>query len=202
MEKGIVFVVSGPSGAGKSTIIKELEKYDRKIKFSVSATTRVRRRGEAEGVNYFFVTEQKFKKMVDDNEFIEWAKFQGSYYGTPKKFIEDTVNSGFDCILDIDVQGALQIKEKMKEAIFIFIAPKSIAVLKRRLFKRSTEDESVIKKRLLIAHKEMQYIDMYDYFIINDDLETAVKDIKSVINAERRRTFRKPCVAAALKNKI
>lgn len=202
MEKGIVFVVSGPSGAGKSTIIKELERYDRKIKFSVSATTRAHRRGEKEGVNYFFVMEQKFKKMIDGHEFIEWAKFQGNYYGTPKKFIEDTINLGFDCILDIDVQGALQIKEKMEEAIFIFIAPKSIAVLKRRLFKRSTEDESVIKKRLLLAHKEMQYIDMYDYLVINDDLKTAVKDIKSVINAERCRTFRKLEMTTALKNKI
>lgn len=202
MKKGIIFVISGPSGAGKSTIIKEIERHDKNIKFSVSATTRRRRRGEKEGINYFFVTKPKFKEMIKDHKFIEWAKFQNNYYGTPESFIKDTVKNGFDCILDIDVQGALQVKNKIKDAIFIFITPKSISVLKKRLLNRKTEDGDIIEKRLLTAHKEMQYIDMYDYFVINDELEKAVKDIKSIIKAERCKTFRDPEIVKVLKKKI
>lgn len=202
MKKGIIFVISGPSGAGKSTIIKEIERHDKNIKFSVSATTRGRRRGEKEGINYFFVTKPKFKEMINDHKFIEWAKFQNNYYGTPESFIKDTVKNGFDCIMDIDVQGALQVKNKIKDAIFIFITPKSISVLKKRLLSRKTEDGDIIEKRLLTAHKEMQYIDMYDYFVINDKLENAVKDIRSIIKAERCKTFRDSETVKVLKQKI
>lgn len=202
MNKGIIFVLSGPSGAGKSTIISALKKDDGKIKFSVSATTRNPRRGEKEGVDYFFINEIKFRKMTDNHEFIEWAVFQGNYYGTMWRMVENIINSGFDCILDIDVQGARQIKERIDDAVFVFIAPKNINVLKKRLAERKTECEAEIRKRLSIARKEMQYINMYDYVVVNDKFEAAVKDIKSIIKAERCKTIRNLEIIKDLKKKI
>lgn len=202
MKKGIVFVVSGPSGAGKSTIIKEALKNNRRIRFSISATTRKKRRGEQNGVHYFFVPEKKFKEMIRKDQFLEWAKFQNNFYGTPRAFVQETIERGFDCIMDIDVQGALQVMKKVKDAVFIFIAPKSLSVLKHRLFKRKTEGPNIVEKRLLTAHKEMQCIDMYDYFVINEKLIDAVNETNHIIMAERNRVSRNSEITARLKQKI
>lgn len=190
MGKGVFIVVSGPSGAGKSTIIRELIAKDSKLKFSISVTTRAKRRGEKEGVHYFFVTKEKFGQMIEKDEFLEWAQFQENFYGTPQKFIKDNLNAGFDCILDIDVVGASQVMKKMKDGVYIFVAPKNVSVLKKRLHNRKTENEGVINKRIVIAHKEMRYIDKYEYFVINDDLAETVDKVGAIISAERSKTFR------------
>ncbi|MFH1453973.1 MAG: guanylate kinase [Armatimonadota bacterium] len=202
MKKGIIFVVSGPSGAGKSTIIEKLVKRDKRLKFSVSATTRPKRRGEKEGIHYFFVNKEKFKNMIKKDNLLEWAEFQGNFYGTPEKFVNETVNKNYDIVLDIDVQGAVQAMKKLKDAVYIFITPKSLAVLRNRLISRRTDDAGAIKKRLKIAHGEMQHIDMYKYFVINDDLNEAVKGVKAVITAERSKIARNKDVITKLKKKI
>ena len=189
-KKGLIIVISGPSGAGKTTVCKEILKRRKNTVFSVSVTTRKPRNGEIDGKDYFFISEKKFKRMLKNNELIEWAFVHNNYYGTPKKFLHRTINSGKDIILDIDVQGGMKIKKFFPEGIFIFLMPSSWKVLEQRIRKRAQDDEKTIKVRLKNAKKEISYISDYTYFVINDKLENAVKSIISIIEAEHRKISR------------
>jgi guanylate kinase len=180
----MLYVVSGPSGSGKSTLCKMALSKIENLSFSISHTTRPRRKSELHGRDYYFISEQQFKKMIDNKDFIEWAIVHGNYYGTSKKEIEEKASKG-DVLLDIDVQGAIQVRSKFKNAIFIFIMPPSYNVLKRRIINRGNEKLSSIEKRLTIAREEIKYYKDYDYLIINDELDKAVKELVSIIISQR-----------------
>ncbi len=183
--KGMIIIVSAPSGAGKTTVCNALMKSDKNIVYSVSTTTRKPRKGEKNGREYFFVDEKVFKADIKKEKFAEWAKVHDHFYGTSKKFLNDTISKGKDVLLDIDVQGAVKIKKQYKDALMIFIMAPSIKVLKERLLKRNKDSLDVIKVRLANARKELSYIPKYDYLILNDKLDKSIENIKSVINAER-----------------
>lgn len=185
-ERGLLIVISGPSGVGKGTVADALMKRRPDICFSVSATTREMRAGEQEGINYFFKTEDEFKSMIQRNEFLEYMQVFGkNYYGTPRKYVEDKLNGGTSVLLDIDVHGAMQVKQNAAEAITIFIAPPSLQVLKRRLIGRNTETPAAIERRLAECKTELSYIPKYDYVVVNDDINTAVLSIEAILNAAR-----------------
>lgn len=185
--KGLLFIISGPSGVGKGTIRKEISKIFPELKYSISANTRLPRPDEREGVDYYFISREKFESMIRENKFAEWAVVHGEYKGTPLDFLIQQRKIGNDVILEIDVQGAQQIKEKFPEGIFIFIAPPSWEDLVERLKKRGTETEDNLKKRLNDAFEEIVQIENYDYIVINDQLGKAVKKVESIIIAERCR---------------
>ncbi|MCG8484376.1 MAG: guanylate kinase [Clostridia bacterium] len=186
MDKGLLIVISGPSGAGKGTICRELIKVS-DIEMSVSETTRVPRKGEVHGKNYFFVKKENFLKKVKQEGYLEYAEVYGNYYGTPKEFIMNKIESGRSVILEIDFQGALQVKEKYSEAIFIFILPPSMKELKKRIVNRGSETEESFNKRFGNALEEISYIDKYDYCVVNDKVDVAVKKVKTIIEAEHYR---------------
>jgi guanylate kinase len=188
--KGVLIVISGPSGAGKGTICKELiEKHDN-IYISVSATTRSPRAGEVDGVNYYFLTKDEFKDKVESNGFIEYANVHGNYYGTPKLNVEKMLNEGKNVILEIDIQGALQVKDNFEEGVFIFILPPSMEELKRRIIKRGSETEESLMTRFKNAYKEINYVSKYNYAVVNDTLDLAVSKVEAIINAEKCRVDR------------
>lgn len=181
--KGIIIVVSGFSGAGKGTIMKALiSKYDQ-YALSISATTRDPRPGEENGREYFFVSNEEFEKLIAENGLIEHAGYVNHYYGTPRKFVEDKLNAGIDVILEIEIQGALQIKEQYPDAVLLFVMPPSAEVLEQRLRGRGTESDEVIKQRLKRANEEAVGIENYDYIVINDKLEDAVERVHGIITA-------------------
>ena len=184
MKSSILVVISGPSGVGKTTIIKAVLSRRNDVIFSVSCTTRPRRPGEVHGKDYFFITEQEFRAMIDKGEFLEWAEVHGYLYGTPRKFIEKAFKEGKSVLLDIDVQGALKVMETFKDGVFIFIAPPSIEDLEKRLRKRGTETEESLRRRIEDAKWELQNIDKFEYLIINRDLDEAIYDLDSIITAE------------------
>ncbi|MGM0501163.1 MAG: guanylate kinase [Bacillota bacterium] len=186
-ERGNLIILSGPSGVGKGTILSALmDDYD-DIHYSVSATTREARAGEENGEDYYFLAEDKFKALVEQGEFLEWAQVHNNYYGTPIKYVKENLEQGEDVILEIDIQGAEQIKEKELEAIFVFILPPSLEELKSRIYHRGTETEEAIKTRLKNAEKEISKVQEYDYAIVNDDIDASVQKLKSIIIAERCR---------------
>ncbi len=181
--KGIIIVVSGFSGVGKGTIMKSLtSRYDQ-YALSISATTRDPRPGEENGREYFFVSNEEFEKLIKEDGLIEYAGYVGHYYGTPRKFVEDKLNAGIDVILEIELQGALQIKKQYKDAMLLFVMPPSAEELEKRLTGRGTEPADVIRKRLARANEEAVGIENYDYIVINDDLDECVEQVHSIINA-------------------
>ena len=181
MKKGKLFVISGSSGVGKGTLISLLLKNNSKIMLSISHTTRAPRQGEIDGVNYFFRTKEEFQKSIEENAFLEWAQYSDNFYGTKRKFVERKLNEGFDLILEIDTQGALKVKEQMPDAILIFILPPSLKDLENRLRGRKTETEEAIQKRLNFVESEMKNSSLYDYQIVNDDLQMALEKLKGII---------------------
>jgi len=189
-KKGLLIVVSGPSGAGKGTICKAILEQHPEIQLSVSVTTRPPREGEVDGVNYFFKSEEEFLSMVEDGEFLEYAKVFDAYYGTPKKYVKDKLLAGQDVILEIDIQGALKVKEKFEEGVFIFIVPPSMEELKRRIVSRGTESQEAIVKRFQRAYQELNFISRYNYVVVNDTIEEATKKIEAIIIAEKCRVDR------------
>ena len=184
MRKGKAFIISGPSGVGKSTVLGELLKKRKDIYFSVSATTRAPRPGEVDGVHYHFLDVDTFRQWIDQNEFFEHAEFVGNYYGTPKKYVYEAMENGKDVILDIEVQGAMQVKAKMPEVVRIFIAPPNWTELERRLTNRGTDSADKIQKRLQRAKDDFDTANIYDYFVINDTVEGAVAELDAIMTAE------------------
>ena len=188
---GLLLVISGPSGVGKGTLVNALMERNQKIKMSVSATTRAPRPGEIEGVHYFFKTEEEFKAMVDRGEFLEYIHVFGSkYYGTPRSFVEQQLASGYDVILEIDVQGAMKVKQAFPDAVLIFITAPSMSEIKSRLIGRGTETMEQVEKRFATAFEEIKMIPQYDYVIINDVVDVAVHHMEAILEAERCRTSR------------
>ncbi|MCI6580924.1 MAG: guanylate kinase [Oscillospiraceae bacterium] len=183
MNKGILIVVSAPSGCGKGTILAEVMK-DEKFYYSVSATTRSPRPGETDGVNYHFLGREQFEELIKTGGMLEYAEYCGNYYGTPRDKVLEKINEGKNVILEIEVQGAMQIREKCPEAVFVFIAPPSVAELRNRLEKRGTETPEVINQRVSEAAQEISFAYRYDYVVVNNILEDAVNDFISVIRAE------------------
>jgi guanylate kinase len=189
-ERGLLVVVSGPSGVGKGTVCGMLRKRNPDLVYSISATTRSPRQGERHGVNYFFHTKDEFLVMRDNGQLIEWAEYVGNYYGTPRQFVEEKLNAGEDVILEIEVQGAKQVKEQFPEGIFIFLLPPSMDELKRRIMGRGTENVSTIHRRLHVASSECKELAIYDYAVINDRLERACEKIEAILIAEHCHTSR------------
>lgn len=186
--KGSLFIVSAPSGAGKTTLCKELCKSMPRLKHSVSYTTRTRRKGERDKVHYFFVNRTEFRKMIEKGEFAEWAVVYGNFYGTSIRKIEVLKNKGYDIILDIDIHGAMQMKQKYNDAVYVFILPPSIKVLQKRLRGRMSDSDDTIKERLAEAKDEMRNYRNYDYVIVNDDINSALLELEAIIRAARART--------------
>lgn len=186
-EKGILIVLSGPSGVGKGTVCKALRQCAPDLVYSVSATTRKAREGEVEGVNYFFKTREQFQQLIQDDQMLEWAEYVGNFYGTPRKFVEDTINSGKDIILEIEVQGALKVKQKFPQGVFIFLLPPSMDELESRIVGRGTESEESVRSRMSVAMDEIRLMEHYDYAIVNDRVENACSKIQSIVVAEHCR---------------
>ena len=187
--KGLLIVISGPSGAGKGTVCKELmKKYNYNI--SISATTRSPREGEVDGVNYHFLDKKSFEEKLSRDEFLEYAQVYGNYYGTLKKGVEDELNKGNNIILEIDIQGTLQVQKVYKNAVYIFLLPPSINELKNRILKRGSETEFSFNLRFSSVGEELKYMNSYDYAVINDDLDSAVEKVHSIINTEINRISR------------
>lgn len=190
-QKGILIVLSGFSGAGKGTVVRSLlKKYD-EYALSVSMTTRAPRAGERDGVEYFFTTREKFEETIVNNGLIEYALYCGNYYGTPSAYVEEQLAAGKNVILEIEIQGALKIKEKFPESLLMFVTPPSARELKRRLEGRGTESPEVIAQRLSRASEESEGIAAYDYIVINDDLEVCVEEIHRLVDAARRAPVRR-----------
>ena len=184
-DKGRLFVISGPSGAGKSTVVFKAIEGRNDMCFSTSVTTRKPRPNEVDGREYFFVDLDRFKEMVENDELLEHAEYVANSYGTPRKYVEDKLDSGLNVVLDIEVQGARQIKAKKPDAVFVFIIPPSMQELRRRLVARGTDSERAIEARLIRARQEYAEADFYDYIIVNDDAERAAKELSAIITAER-----------------
>ena len=191
-QKGVLIVLSGFSGSGKGTVVKELLNRYSHYDISVSATSRGMRAGEVEGREYYFKTNEAFKSMIEANELIEWTEYVGNYYGTPKQYVYEQMEKGDNVILEIEMNGALQVRQVVPDALLIFIAPPDALELEKRLNKRGTEDAATIRKRLERAHEEVGFIKQYDYFVVNDDLDQCVTDIHHIIESEKKKITRQP----------
>ena len=184
MSKGNLFIISGPSGTGKGTICNEFLKHD-DVYLSVSVTTRDKRNEEIDGVTYIYDTVDGFKKRIENGLMLEWAQYGENFYGTPKDIVEEKLNKGINVILEIEVQGALKVKEKMPDAVMIFVVPPSIEELRKRLELRGREDSVEINKRLKIAKGEMEKANLYNYIVVNDDLEESIKSVRRIIDKRK-----------------
>jgi len=194
MDNGLLVVISGPSGAGKGTICRRLREVMRDLKVSVSATTRKPREGEKEGESYFFIEEEEFVNRINNDEFLEYARVYGNYYGTPKEEVFKQLQNGNDIILEIDIQGALQVKKNCPRGVFIFILPPSLKELQNRIEGRGTDSKDAIIKRMQCAYDELNYAFEYDYVVLNDQVDEAVEKIQCIINAEKNRAIRKNAI--------
>ena len=190
MRKGVLSIVSGFSGAGKGTVMKALLSKYNNYALSISATSRAPRPGEQEGREYFYKTVEQFEEMIKNDQLIEYAQYVGNYYGTPKAYVEQMLNEGKDVILEIELQGALQVKEKMPDTVLIFITPPTADELKNRLIGRGTEDMATIEARLKRASEEAEFMQQYDYILINDDLDTCVTELHDLIQSEHAKVCR------------
>jgi len=199
MNSGLLVVISGPSGSGKGTICKRLIEDIENLKVSVSATTRKPRVGEIDGQNYFFIDEENFVNKIKNEEFLEYASVYGNYYGTPKKAVLKELENGNDIILEIDIQGALKVKENYPKGVFIFILPPSLEELKNRIEGRGTDSIEVIRRRLKCAYDELNYAFQYDYVVLNDEVESAVDKIKEIISAEKNKATRNQALIKKIK---
>ena len=201
-KEGILIVVSGFSGAGKGTIMKALlEKYDN-YALSISATTRSPRPGEEEGKAYFFKTTEEFEKMIAKDELIEYARYVGNYYGTPKAYVEEQLRAGKDVILEIEIQGALKVKEKFPNTLLLFVTPPSSQELRKRLEGRGTETMDVIDGRMKRAVEESEYMGQYDYLVVNDELDVCVEEMHHLIQGEHERCFRNQTFIEHMKREL
>ncbi|WP_075719590.1 guanylate kinase [Roseburia sp. 499] len=201
--RGILTVVSGFSGSGKGTIMKELmAKYADTYALSISATTRAPRPGEVHGKEYFFVTKEEFESMIEQEELIEYAQYVNNYYGTPRNYVFEQLENGKDVILEIEIQGALKVKEKYPDTVLMFVSPPSAEELKKRLEGRGTEDAATIASRLSRAWEEAQGVENYDYFVINDVLEECVEEVHAIIQNEHARAFRNQELIDDIKNEL
>lgn len=183
-DKGILLVVSGPSGAGKGTICAAIRKVFPKLNYSISMTTRAPRKGEVEGTSYFFRTNEEFEKLIKEDAFLEYARVYDHYYGTPKKYVLDKIENGESVLLEIDIQGAMQVKQRYPQGVFVYVVPPSLDVLSARIHGRGTDSEEVIQKRLAKITDELAMAHKYDYIIVNDVLEDAVHKVCSILEAE------------------
>ncbi|MBS2968928.1 guanylate kinase [Metabacillus sp. KIGAM252] len=199
-ERGLLIVLSGPSGVGKGTVRKEIfSQDDTKFHYSISVTTRKPRTGEVDGIDYFFKSREEFEEMIENEKLLEWAEFVGNYYGTPVDYVEKTLSEGKDVFLEIEVQGALQVRKAFPEGLFIFLMPPSLDELKNRIVTRGTESADIIENRLLAAKEEILLMDAYDYVVENDQVNLACDRIKAIVTAEHCRRER---VAPRYKKKI
>ncbi|QQK78340.1 guanylate kinase [Salicibibacter cibarius] len=189
-DHGLLIVLSGPAGVGKGTVCNALRAVDDSINYSVSATTRAPREGEKDGVNYFFKSEEAFKEMIANGELLEWAKYVNNYYGTPLQNVTDTVQTGTDIILEIEVQGAAKVRERYPEGVFIFLAPPDLSELRKRIEERGTENSDLIEERMSVARLEIEMMANYDYVVENDDVDKAVQRVRSIVEAEHCRKDR------------
>lgn len=190
-ERGLLIVVSGPSGVGKSSVRKALfEIPNNNLVYSISMTTRKPREGERDGIDYYFVTEEEFKKKIEENAFLEWAKFVGNYYGTPKDAVNKMLDKGKEVVLEIEVDGALQVRKQVKDGVFVFIVPPTKDALINRLKSRGTENEEILNERINKAENEYKVAYKYDYIVVNDDVRNAADRIMAIIRAEHSKTER------------
>lgn len=190
-ERGLLIVLSGPSGVGKGTVRKAIFESDsHQFEYSVSMTTRPRRTGEVEGVDYYFRTREEFEQLIKEGKMLEYAEYVGNYYGTPLEYVNQTLDEGKDVFLEIEVQGAMKVKEKCPDAVFIFLTPPDLAELKARIIGRGTDEMDVINKRMEVAVQEIEMMKNYDYAVVNDEVPLAVDRIKKIIESEHYRVDR------------
>lgn len=190
-ERGLLIVLSGPSGVGKGTVRKAIfDSEENDFQYSISMTTRKMREGEVEGVDYYFRTKEEFEAMIEAGEMLEYAQYVGNYYGTPLSYVNETLDKGKDVFLEIEVQGAEQVKEKVPDGVFIFLTPPDLSELKSRIVGRGTDDHDVIEERMRVAREEIEMMALYDYAVVNDEVPFAVKRIKEIIASEHFRVDR------------
>ena len=190
MNPGLLIVVSGPAGVGKGTIVRRMTEQEKDIVFSVSATSRLPRQGEVDGENYYFISRESFEDMINNDQLIEWVEYCNNYYGTPKELVYREIEKGKIVLLEIEVEGAINIKKKYPDCVLCFILPPDFKELENRLRGRETETEESIRRRLARAKEELQLIDKYDYLILNDSVEDAAKRFQSIVQAEKMKTMR------------
>jgi guanylate kinase len=191
IERGLLIVLSGPSGVGKGTVRKAIfSQNDTDFQYSISMTTRKPREGEVDGVDYFFKSKEEFEQLIKEDRLLEWAEFVGNYYGTPIDYVEKTLSEGRDVFLEIEVQGALQVRKAFPEGLFIFLMPPSLSELKNRIVTRGTETQDIINNRMKVAKEEIEMMDAYDYVVENDHVDLACRRIRAIVTAEHCRRDR------------